>query len=68
MEFFLIDKLLARFRATEETMVGFEAELKFIADWLEEPKNAQNVDYVFNEECIRFAEAEKIWLNYELVL
>ena len=65
---FFIDKLLVGFKAVEETIVDFETELNFIADWLEEPKNAQNVDYVFNEECIRFAEAEKIWLNYELVL
>ena len=64
---FLIDKLLVGFRAIEETIVDFEAELKFIADWLEEPKNAQNVDYVCDEECIRFADAEKILLNYELI-
>ena len=58
----LIDKLLIGFKATEETIVDFEAELKFIADWLEEPKNAQNVDYV---ECIKFAYGEEIMLqNY----
>ena len=46
----------------EETIVDFEAELKFIADWLEEPKNAQNVDYV---KCIKFADGEEIMLqNY----
>ena len=62
LEMFLIDKLLVGFRAIEETIVDFEAELKFIADWLEEPKNAQNVDYV---ECIRFADGEEIMLqNY----
>ena len=56
---FLIDKLLVGFWATEETIVDFEAELKFIADWLEDPKNTQNVDYL---ECIRFADGEEIML------
>ena len=60
LEMFLIDKLLVVFRTTEETIVHFEAELKFIADSLEEPKNAQNVDYV---ECIRFAYGEEIMLH-----
>ena len=60
LEMFLIDKLLVGFRKTEKTMVDFEAELKFIADWLEEPKNTQNVDYV---ECIRFANGEEIMLQ-----
>ena len=46
LEMFLIDNLLVGFRATEETIVYFEAKLKFIADCLGEPKNAQNVDYV----------------------
>ena len=57
---FLIDKLLVGFRATEETIVDFEAQLKFITDWLEEPKNTQNVDYL---ECIRFAYGEEIMLQ-----
>ena len=62
LEMILIDKLLIEFKATEETIVDFEAELKFIANWLEEPKNAQNVDYV---ECIKFADGEEIMLqNY----
>ena len=62
LEMFLIDKLLVGFRTTEETIVDFEAELKFIANWLEEPKNAQNVDYV---ECIKFVDGEEIMLqNY----
>ena len=66
LEMFLIDKLLVGFRATEETIVNFEAELKFIADWLEEPKNAQNVDYV---ECIKFADGEEIMLqNYTALI
>ena len=68
LEMILIDKLLIGFKATEETIVDFEAELKFIADQLEEPKNAENVVYVCNEEGIRFAEAEKILLNNELML
>ena len=34
--------------------------MKFIADWLEEPKNAKNVDYACDEECIRFADGENI--------
>ena len=62
LETILIDNFLAGVKATGETIVDFEAELKFIADWLEEPKNAQNVDYV---ECIRFADGEEIMLqNY----
>lgn len=62
LETILIDNFLAGVKATGETIVDFEAELKFIADWFEEPKNAQNVDYV---ECIKFADGEEIMLqNY----
>lgn len=68
LETILINNFLAGVKATEETIVDFEAELKFIADWLEEPKNAENVVYVCNEEGIRFAEVEKILLNHELML
>ena len=46
LEMFLIDKLLVGFRATEETIVDFEAYLKLIADSIEELKNGQNVYYV----------------------
>ena len=62
LETILIDNLLAGVKAIEETIVDFEAELKFIAVWLGEPKNDKNVDYV---ECIRFADGEEIMLqNY----
>ena len=63
LEMILIDKLLVGFRVVEETIVDFEAELKFIADWLEKPRNAENVDYVCDEECIRFADDEEILLQ-----
>lgn len=59
-ETILIDNFLAGVKATEETIVDFEAELKFIADWLEKPKNGENIDYVCDKECIRFADAEEI--------
>lgn len=68
LEMILIDKLLVGFRAAEETIVNFDAELKFIADRLEKPKNGENIDYVCDEECIRFADTEKTLLNDELML
>ena len=43
LEMILINKLLVGFKAAEERIVDFDAELKFIEDWLEKPKN---VDYV----------------------
>lgn len=63
LEMILIDKLLVGFRVAEETIVDFYVELKFITDWLEKPKNAENVDYVCDEKCIRFADAEEILLQ-----
>ena len=59
LEMILINKLLVGFKAAEERIVDFDAELKFIEDWLEKPKN---VDYVCDAECIRFVDAEEILL------
>ena len=53
LETILIDNFLARVKTTEETIVDFEVDLKFIADWIEELKNAQNVYYV---KCIKDGE------------
>lgn len=60
LEMILINKLQVGFRAAEETIVDFDAELKFIADWLEKPKNVENV---CDEECIRLADAKEILLQ-----
>ena len=35
LEMILIDKLLIGFKATKETIVDFDVELKFITDWIQ---------------------------------
>ena len=65
LEMILINKLLVGFKAAKERIVDFDAELKFIEDWLEKPKN---VDYVCDAECIRFADAEEILLQISTTL
>ena len=50
----VIDNLLAGVRAAETKIVDLDAELKYIADWLEKPKYAENIDCVFDEECTMF--------------
>ena len=68
LEIIVINNLLAGVRTAEAKINDYDAELKFIADQLEKPKNAENVDYVCDEEYIRFADAENILLDYELML
>ena len=60
MEIIVINNLLAGVRTAEAEINDYDAELKFIADWLEKPKNVVNVDYV---ECIKFADDEEILLQ-----
>ena len=63
LEIIVINNLLVGVRTAKAKINDYDAELKFIADWLEKPKNAENVDYVCDEECIKFADDEEILLQ-----
>ena len=76
----MIDNLLAGVAVVEAKTIDFNAELKYIADWLEKPNDVENFGCAFDGEPTTFTSVEELdeydmhqrdtltLLDYELML